>query len=91
LAGTGADILGVDHHVPLGHVRSMAPKSIGLQGNLDPIILTTTPEIAVAETKRVLEEMRGRPGHIFNLGHGVTPDAKIENIESLVQTVRSFG
>src|SRR5690349_15008355 len=54
LSETGANILGVDHHVPLGHVRSMVPKSIGLQGNLDPMILTTTPEIAFTETKRVL-------------------------------------
>jgi len=90
LAETGANVLGVDHHVPLSHVSSMVPKPIGLQGNLDPMVLTTTPDIVASETKRVLEGMRGRPGHIFNLGHGVTPDAKIENIESLVQTVRSF-
>jgi uroporphyrinogen decarboxylase len=90
LAATGADILGVDHHVPLADVRSRLPESIGLQGNLDPFLLTTTPETVAAETSRVLQEMRGSPGHIFNLGHGVTPEAKLENIESLVHTVRDF-
>ena len=66
------------------------PATMGVQGNLDPVILTTTPEIAVRETTRILEEMRGQNGFIFNLGHGVTPDAKIENIESVVAAVKDF-
>ena len=63
---------------------------MGVQGNLDPFLLSTTPEVVAAETRRILREMRGRPGHIFNLGHGVPPNAKLENIESLVSAVRSF-
>jgi uroporphyrinogen decarboxylase len=42
------------------------------------------------ETQRILREMKGQPGHIFNLGHGVPPGAKLENIESLVKTVKDF-
>ena len=66
------------------------PDRVGVQGNLDPFLLSTTPEVVAAETGRILREMRGRPGHIFNLGHGVPPNAKLENIGALVETVRSF-
>ena len=50
----------------------------------------STPEVVAAETKKVLEAMRGRPGHIFNLGHGLTPAAKLENIAALVETVKNY-
>jgi uroporphyrinogen decarboxylase len=53
-------------------------------------LLNTRPEIVSIEATRLLEEMRGRKGHIFNLGHGVPPTAKLECIESLVATVRNF-
>ena len=49
-----------------------------------------TPEMVAAETSRLLEAMRGRKGYIFNLGHGVPPDAKLENIAALVETVKNF-
>ncbi len=61
-----------------------------LQGNLDPVLLNTTPEIVRAATTRLLDSMRGQPGHIFNLGHGILPTAKIECVESLVSTVTSW-
>ncbi len=90
LADTGAQVLGVDWNVRLADVSARLPKAGGLQGNLDPFLLCTTPEVVAAETGRILREMRRRPGHIFNLGHGVPPDAKLENIGSLVRAVRSF-
>lgn len=90
LVDTGAQILGVDWTVNLAEVRSQLPEKVGVQGNLDPFLLTTTPEKVAHATQRILQEMNGRPGHIFNLGHGVPPTAKIENIESLVNAVRSF-
>jgi len=88
LADTGAAVLGVDWNVRLAEVGALLPASVGVQGNLDPFILTTTPETVAAETSRLLRDMAGRPGHIFNLGHGVPPGAKLENIASLVETVR---
>ena len=88
LVDTGADVLGIDWTVRLADVRRRIPASIGLQGNLDPFLLTTTPEIVAEETRGTLDEMRGRNGYIFNLGHGVPPNAKLENIEELVETVR---
>jgi uroporphyrinogen decarboxylase len=90
LVATGAQVLGVDWNVRLADVRARLPDRVGVQGNLDPFLLTTTPAAVAAETSRILGEMRGRPGHIFNLGHGVPPNAKLENIESLVSAVRSF-
>ena len=74
LVDTGANVLGVDWQVRLG--------------NLDPFVLTTTPEAVVSETRLILDETRGRPGHIFNLGHGVPPAAKLECVQALVDTVR---
>jgi uroporphyrinogen decarboxylase len=90
LVQTGAQVLGLDWSISLAEARLHMPATMGVQGNLDPVILTTTPEIAVRETTRILEEMRGQDGFIFNLGHGVTPDAKIENIESVVAAVKGF-
>jgi uroporphyrinogen decarboxylase len=88
LVDTGANVIGVDWNTRIADVSSRFPAQVGVQGNLDPFLLTTTPEIVAVETRRILLEMRGRPGHIFNLGHGVPPAARLECIESLVATVR---
>jgi uroporphyrinogen decarboxylase len=87
---TGAQVLGVDWNVRLADVQARLPGNVGVQGNLDPFLLCTTPAAVTAESGRILREMRGLPGHIFNLGHGVPPNAKLENIESLVRAVRNF-
>jgi uroporphyrinogen decarboxylase len=89
LVNTGANVLGVDWNVRLAEVAGRLPARMGVQGNLDPFLLTTDPETVAAETRRILREMNRRPGHIFNLGHGVPPNAKLENIEALVSTVRT--
>jgi uroporphyrinogen decarboxylase len=91
LLATGADVLGVDWQFPLAQARRLLPGNIGLQGNLAPALLSdATPETVAAETSRLLEDMRGRKGYIFNLGHGVPPTARLENIAALVKTVRNF-
>jgi uroporphyrinogen decarboxylase len=86
-AFSGARVLGVDWTIDLSVARRLAPRNVALQGNLDPVLLNTTPEIVRRETTRLLEAMRGANGHIFNLGHGIMPQAKIECVESLVNTV----
>jgi uroporphyrinogen decarboxylase len=91
LADTGAQVLGVDWNIRLSDVRVRLPANVGVQGNLDPFLLSTTPAAVAAEANRILREMAGRPGHIFNLGHGVPPTAKLENIQTLVDTVRNYG
>jgi uroporphyrinogen decarboxylase len=91
LIATGASVLGIDWQFPLADARRLLPARIGLQGNLAPSLLgDATPEATAAESKRLLEVMRERKGYIFNLGHGVPPDAKLENIAALVETVKKF-
>ena len=91
LIGTGSSVLGIDWRFPLADARRLLPARIGLQGNLAPSFLSNaTAEATAAETVRLLEEMRERKGYIFNLGHGVPPNAKLENIAALVETVKKF-
>jgi uroporphyrinogen decarboxylase len=91
LISTGANVIGIDWQTSMAEARKLIPENIGLQGNLSPTLISdATPDVVARETKNILETMRGRPGHIFNLGHGVTPTAKLENIAALVETVRGF-
>jgi uroporphyrinogen decarboxylase len=91
LLATGASVLGIDWQFPLAHARRLLPADIALQGNLAPALLSdATPDVVAQETRAILEAMRGRKGHIFNLGHGVPPNAKLENITALVETVQNF-
>ena len=91
LIASGANVLGIDWQTDLAEARKIIPSHIALQGNLSPALLAeSTPDVVAFETKKILETMRGRPGHIFNLGHGLTPAAKLENIAALVDTVKAF-
>lgn len=90
MAFTGAKVLSVDWTVDLGVVRRLVPDNVALQGNLDPVLMNTTPEIVRREATRLLETMRGTRGHIFNLGHGIMPSAKVENMQALVDTVTQW-
>jgi uroporphyrinogen decarboxylase len=90
LMATGANVIGIDWQTSLTEVRRLIPEGVGLQGNLAPVLLSdSTPDVVARETKLVLDSMRGRAGHIFNLGHGLTPGAKLENIAALVETVQN--
>ena len=90
LINTGANVLGIDWQTSLTEARGLIPEGVGLQGNLAPSLLSNaTPDVVARETRLVLEAMRGRAGHIFNLGHGLTPGAKLENIAALAETVKN--
>jgi uroporphyrinogen decarboxylase len=91
LVATGANVIGIDWRFSLAEACKILPEKIGIQGNFNPALLAeATPEKVAAETNRLLAEMRGRNGYIFNLGHGVPPTAKLENIAALVETVKKF-
>ena len=91
LLKTGAHALGIDHEVDLAVALQQVPPSMALQGNLAPDVLVSADAAAVtAQTLRLLELMRGRAGYIFNLGHGVPPEAKMENLQALASAVQNF-
>ena len=89
-ATSGVRVLSVDWTVDLPAARRTLPADVALQGNLDPAIMNTTPEAVRAAATGLLESMRGTRGHIFNLGHGITPQAKIECVSALVDTVTGW-
>ena len=86
-AFSGVRAVSVDWTCDLAIVRRTLPANVAVQGNLDPVLMQTTPEIVARETARLLESMRGTAGHVFNLGHGITPQAKIECMQALIDTV----
>ena len=88
LADTGCQGLGVDWTTRLSDARRRVGDRVALQGNLDPVVLTTTPEVIERAATQVLEDFGPGSGHIFNLGHGITPDVPVEHVEVLVETVR---
>ncbi|MBK8476510.1 MAG: uroporphyrinogen decarboxylase [Opitutaceae bacterium] len=90
LGASGAAVLGLDWTVDLAAARRALPAAVAVQGNLDPVLLNTTPAAVAASATRLLESMRGLPGHIFNLGHGILPEAKIECVDALCKTVTAW-
>lgn len=90
LLETGPNIIGVDWTVDLRRIRDQLPEDVGVQGNMDPVFMNTTPELVREEATRILESMRGTTGHIFNLGHGISPHCKIECMQALAETVKGF-
>jgi uroporphyrinogen decarboxylase len=87
----GGDVMGLDWHVSLGAARDLIGPQMAVQGNLDPTVLYATPEIIEREVKRVLDENAGRPGHIFNLGHGILPTVPPENARFMVECVHRLS
>jgi uroporphyrinogen decarboxylase len=87
LSDTGVAVISLDSSMDLGRVANMEGRSFAIQGNLDPITLSLDPEVAAAATRAVLGDSGPIKGHIFNLGHGVLPTAKIESVEAMLETV----
>jgi uroporphyrinogen decarboxylase len=91
LLRTGAQVIGIDHGIDLGEAAQNIPREIAVQGNFNPEVLRTAgPGAVAAEANRLLHRMRHRNGYIFNLGHGVPPDASLENLQALANAVQNF-
>lgn len=91
MAATGADVIGLDWRQPLDEGwRAVGPDSHAVQGNLDPITLFAPVEVLQQRVKEILRSAAGRPGHIFNLGHGIVPNTPVENVQAVVKMVREF-
>jgi uroporphyrinogen decarboxylase len=87
IAAIGCDAVGLDWTVDIGEARARVGKHVALQGNLDPTILLTTPEIVRREAGKVLASYGAGTGHVFNLGHGVSRVTPPENVAALVEAV----
>ena len=85
----GADVLGLDWRTPLDQAWRALGHSVAVQGNLDPIALFAPPEVLHARVAEVLAAAAGRPGHIFNLGHGIVPSTPVEAVLAVVNQIKS--
>ena len=91
LADTGCAALGLDWTIALGDARARVGNRVALQGNLDPAVLHASPDAIRGEVKRALDSFGPHPGHIFNLGHGITPDVDPERLGVLIEAVHGLS
>ena len=91
MADTGADCLGLDWTTEIGQARSRVGDRVALQGNLDPGYLRAKPESIRTEVSRILESFGTGTGHVFNLGHGITPDINPDHVTAFVDAVQELS
>jgi uroporphyrinogen decarboxylase len=91
MAETGADVLGLDWRIPLDQGWRAIGYGSAVQGNLDPITLFAPLDVLESRVREVLSLAAGRPGHIFNLGHGIVPGTPVDNVIQVVEWVKQFG
>lgn len=91
MAQTGCAALGVDWTIDLADARKAVNGKVALQGNLDPVVLRANPEAIRREVRRVLDSYGNHPGHVFNLGHGVTPEVEPGHVKVLVDEVHAYS
>lgn len=91
MAQTGCDALSIDWTCELGDARAQVGHQVALQGNLNPAILLESDEIIRDQVKNVLASFGYGSGHVFNLGHGITPDVKPEKLGVMIEAVHTFS
>ena len=91
IADTGCDAVGLDWCVDLGHARACVGDRVALQGNMDPAVLRASPRRIRDEVTRILASYGSGSGHVFNLGHGITPDIDPAHVAALVETVQEIS
>jgi uroporphyrinogen decarboxylase len=90
LKAAGGDVIGVDWRIDLAAAWNQLGDNVAVQGNLDPVILfAPVPEIK-KQAARVLDSVTGKPGHIFNLGHGILQHTPVEHVAALVDFVHEY-
>ncbi|MDC0963367.1 uroporphyrinogen decarboxylase [Candidatus Pseudothioglobus singularis] len=90
-AATGCDAVGIDWTVEIGEAERRVGTKVALQGNLDPSVLYASAEVIKSEAYKILDQFQGSTGHVFNLGHGITPDVNPESMKALVDAVHSYS
>lgn len=91
MAATGCDALGLDWTCDIGKARKEVGQQVALQGNLDPAVLRTNPECIQRQVQQVLSAFGHGSGHVFNLGHGITPDVPPEHVAVLIEAVQKYS
>jgi uroporphyrinogen decarboxylase len=87
---TGADVIGLDWRIPLDEGWQRLDYACAVQGNLDPVLLFADWKELKSRAADILKRAAGRPGHIFNLGHGILPETPVENVKNLARFVREY-
>ena len=87
----GGDVIGVDWRVEIGEAWDFIGYDVAIQGNLDPVALFGPVDLIEKEVKRILDRINGRPGHIFNLGHGILPNTPVDHVAALIETVHHYS
>ena len=88
---TGADVVGLDWRIPLDEGWERLDYQPAVQGNLDPVLLFAEWKEIKSRAEEILRLADGRPGHIFNLGHGILPETPVENVKNLAQFVQEYS
>ena len=91
MADTGCDALGLDWTINIADAKARVGDRVALQGNMDPAIMATNPEVIEQEVSRILADFGTGSGHVFNLGHGITPKILPENVKALVDAVHDIS
>ena len=91
IRAAGGDVIGVDWRIQLDEAWQRIGYDVGIQGNLDPVALLSSPGEIRKRVAAILKRAGGRPGHIFNLGHGVLPETPVENVIQMVQAVHELS
>ena len=91
MRAAGGDVIGLDWRVDLDSAWEAVGHDVGVQGNLDPATLLAGPSLIRERVKAILDRAGGRPGHIFNLGHGVLQDTPVEHVKALVEMVHELS
>jgi uroporphyrinogen decarboxylase len=90
MAETGGDVVGIDWRIPLDVAWARIGHDRAVQGNLDPTLLLGPIDRMLDAAEDVLRRAGGRPGHIFNLGHGILPETRVENVQALAHFVHQY-
>jgi uroporphyrinogen decarboxylase len=88
---TGADVVGLDWRIPLDEGWARLDHKRAVQGNLDPVLLFADWKELKSRAEDILRRAAGRPGHIFNLGHGILPETPVENVKNLARFVQEYS